>query len=391
VTGSIALGYDSYSENYSVVHIPALSELNEFRTRFSLGYVAGSILGNYALIEGQSLIGEQSLETVGRANLGRRFGGTRLSLDNIVTFRSYRENTVYTFANDYLRYDLRAQVRRQVTPGLSLALTNRMEIINFDEQTEFDYDYVRNGIELAVDIDRGFTTGYQVAIGYIHKAIPDSSEISYDAYTGALEYRHAFGLRRQLFIAIDGERRVYADNTLRSPVWSFYSTATIQPVTVGRFGLTFDNVFESYQYDHATLVFFNYVENRSSLLLTHFDTSRYTVGLGPTYGFLRSGVSLQDAYTEIGGKLSIDYNSGGRLWLSASYEPGTRDYKIESLNPSEMIFSDFVYQRILIFATLKLWRHANINAFVNIEPEDHKFQEDDTTMTLFSADLTYRF
>jgi hypothetical protein len=391
VTGSVALGYDSYSENYSVVRIPALSELNEFRTRLSLGYIAGALFGDYALIEAQSLIGERSLETVGRANLARRFGGTRLALDNVVTFRSYGENTAFTFANDYLRYDLRAQVRRHVTPGLSLALTNRMEIIDFQERTEFDYNYVRNGIELAVDIDRGFTTGYQVALGYIHKMIPDSSEISYDAYTSALEYRHAFGLQRQIFVAIDGERRLYADNTIRSPVWSFYSTATIQPVTVRRFGLTFDNVFESYQYDHATAVFFNYVENRSSLLFTHFNTSRYTIGLGPTYGLLRSGASLQDEYTEIGGKLSIDYNSGGRFWVSASYEPGRRDYKIESINASDMIFSDFVYQRILLFVTLKLWSHANVNAFVNIEPEDHKFQEDDTTTTLFSADLTYRF
>jgi hypothetical protein len=270
-------------------------------------------------------------------------------------------------------------------------LVDRLEVIDFDQRTEFDYDHVRNGVEVELNYDRGFTSGYRATFGYIGKIIPDSTEISYDAFAAGLEYRHTSGLHRQIFVAIDGERRVYQDATTRSPFWSVYSNASIQPLALRRLGVTFDNEFESYTYDRSTAVFFNYIENRSSLRITYFNSTLLTVGVGPTYGFLRSGVSRVDEYREIGAKLSVDYNSGQRLWLSASYEPGKRDYRVDPVSDTDLFFSDFVYHRLLLFATFRLLRNASINVFANLEPEDHKVEADDTKMTILSADITYGF
>jgi hypothetical protein len=388
--GSVALGFDSYSENYSVIQVPTLTRLNEFRTRLTLGYLHGSFLTDHVLVEARSLIGQESLDTAGRASFARRFGATRFLFDNTATFRSYREGTVYTFANDFLRYDLRAALTRQIASGLSIGLIDRLEVIDFDQRTEFDYDYVRNGVEVAVNYDRGFTSGYQATFGYTGKIVPDSTGISYDALTGGLEYRHTSGLHRQLFVAIDGERRVYQDVMTRSPFWSAYSNANIQPLALGSFGITIENEFESYTYDQSTAVFFNYVENRTSLRFTYFNSSLFTVGVGPTYGFLRSDASPVDEYREIGARLSVDA-TGKRLWLSASYEPGRRDYRVDPVSDADLVFSDFVYHRVLLFATFRLVRNANLNVFANLEPEDHKLEDDDTTMTILSADITYGF
>ncbi len=385
------LGFDSYSEHYSVGQIRTLSRLNEFRTRLNLGYLHGTFLTDYYLIEGRSLIGQESFDTIGRASLVRRFGATRIMFDNTAAFRSYRDATVYTFANDFFRYDLRASLTRQIASGLSIGLMDRLEIIDFDQRTEFDYDYVRNGVEVALNYDRGFTSGYQATFGYIGKVIPDSTEISYDAFAAGLDYRHTSGLHRQIFVAIDGERRVYKDAMTRSPFWSVYSNATIQPFSLGRLGVRLDNEFESYTYDRSTPVFFNYIENRTSLRITYFSSTLSTIGAGPTYGFLRSGVSRVDEYNEIGARLSVDYSSGQRLWLSASYESGKRDYRVNPVFDTDLIFSDFVYHRILLFATFRLLRNASINVFANLEPEDHRVEEDDTTMTILSADITYGF
>ena len=390
VTGSVVVGFDSYSESHSVIQSTTLG-LNEFRTRLNLGYVQGNLLNDYIQIEGRGLIGEESLETSGRINLVRGIGTSRVGLDNTVTFRSYRENTTYAFANDYLRYNLRAFVKREIAPGFSLAIADRLEIIDFDERTQFDYDYVRNGVELAATLDRGFTSDYQARVAYIRKSIPDSTEIGYDAYAAGLQYRHTFGVQRQVFITVDGERRIYTDDMTRSPFWSLYSSANFQPITFGSFGVTFDNVLESYQYDQSTAVFFDYVDNRSTLQISYFRSTLLSIAIGPTYGVLRSGMSQQDEYTEVGGKLSVDYNSGRRLWFSASYEPGRRNYNISGLGTTDSIFSDFVYHRVLLFAVLRLWNNASINAFANLEPEDHKAQNDDTTTTVFSTDISYSF
>ena len=390
VTGSVTVGYDSYSENYSFVQAPALTELSEIRTRLTLGYTTGMLLKDYFHIEGQSLIGEESVESMGRANLAYRFGGTRVTFDNALSYRKFHDSSIYLFANDFWRYDLRSTLKQAIGSNVIVGVTHRLEVINFAQRTEFDLDYKRNGIELSADIDNGFTSSYRATAGYVDKTIPDSTGISYGAVVGGLEYRHTFGLNRQIYLTVDAERRTYADLGARSPFWSTYATANIQPITIHRFGIAFENVFESYQYDRTTQVFFNYVENRMALQALYFQSILFKIGVGPTYGFLRSGVSLEDEYTEVGAKVSVDYSSGRRLWLSASWEPGRRDYKLESVT-ADLIFSDFVYHRLLLFSTLRLWGNASVNVFANIEPEDHKVPTDDSTTTLLSADATYRF
>jgi hypothetical protein len=391
IKGSVVAGFDSYTEHYSVTQTTTFNQLTEFRTRLNIRYLHGVLLADYVQIGGQSLIGQESLETSGRVNLGRRIAATRIALDNVITHRTFRDNSSYVFANDFLRYNLRALLWREVLPGFSLGVTDRLEIVDFAERTEFDYDHVRNGIELAAVFDTDFTRSYRTAIGYVTKSVADSTEISYGAYTAAVEYRHTFGLYRQIFLTLDAERRIYADARTKSPFWSMHSNATIQPFTVGRFGLTFDNVFEHYAYDSSTDIYFDYLENRSALQIAYFNSPYFSMAVGPTYGFLSSGTSSHDEYTEIGGKVSVGYNSGRRLWLSASYEPGRRDYKKDFINDTAVIFSDFVYHRILLFATFRLWGNAGVNVFANLEPEDHKVQVDDTTTTLFSTEVSYSF
>lgn len=388
--GAVVVGFDSYSENYSVLQTTTVDRLAEFRTRLQLGYMQGSPIHDYWQIEAQSYIGEQSLEHAGRINLARRFGRSRLALENTLTSRSYHSGTTYSFANNFLRYDLRGIFQHTVSPGFTIGLTDRLEILDYDRRTEFDYDYIRNGLELSASVDRDFTKGYALSVNYVTKSIPDSSAISYAAVGAGLEYRHTLGVHRQIFIAIDGERRDYQDELVRSPFWTVYSNATLQPITYRRFGVSVDNVFETYQYDNSTQVFFSYIENRTALQIACFYATLGSIAVGPTYGLLRSGGSLEDEFTEVGGKLTVDYNSGRSLWLEASYEPGIRNYNDPAMI-ADPIYSDFVYHRLLLFGTFRVRDNTSLSVFANLEPEDHKVPDDDTTTTLFSADVTYSF
>lgn len=390
LTGSIGLGFDSFHERYTVVDSDTTAGLNEFRARVTLGYLQGQFLQDYLQIEGQSLIGEESVETSGRMNLLRRSGPYRFAFDNELTYRSYRKNTTYTFANDFVRYNGKVYLQRQLSSALFMRLTDRLEIIDFDKFTTFDYDYINNAIWLLGEYQRDLTTAYTFAAGFRTKAIPDTTQIAYKAYTAAAELRHVPGLRKQVFVSLSGERRVYNDTGIRSPYYSLYSDARIQPLAWGDFALSFDNTLEGFRYDQANEVFFNYVENRSALRGIYYRSSLFFVGLGPTFGFLSSGESDLDEYTEWGAKFTLDYTVGG-AWISAGYEPGWRDYRVEGRDNYETIFSDFVYHRLMLFATARIWDGASVNVFASFEPEKHSYEPDDATATLFSVDVTYGF
>jgi hypothetical protein len=391
VTGSFVAGFDSFTEKYSVVEKDTTDELNEFRARISLGYLQGEFLRDYVQIEGQTMIGEESIETAGRLNLLRRNGPYRFSFNNEFSYRTYNDNSNYTFANDFARYDGRVYLQREMVEDVFLRLTDRVELIDFDQRTDFDYDYVRNQLQLSGVYEKGLTTSYGAGVGLTTKSIPDTTEIAYKAFTGRLEYRHTAGLNRQVFVMLNGERRSFNDEPTKSPYWSLYSDALAQPLTWRDFGIQIDNTFESFFYDNDTDVFFDYVENRSALQFMYYRSYVFSAGVGPTFGFLGSSFAGEDEYTEVGAKLSVDYGAGGSLWISASYEPGRRDYRLDSEDSAETIFSDFNYHRFMVFASARLFNGANVNLFVSHEPEDHELEDDDSTATLFSIDVSYSF
>jgi hypothetical protein len=149
----------------------------------------------------------------------------------------------------------------------------------------------------------------------------------------------------------------------------------------------FENILDGYFYDNNRDVYFDYLESRSSLLFFYFEDLRFYLGAGPTFGFFTSPYSQDDVYNEYGAKVAAEY-SWGRLWLSGSYEAGRRDYNVDS---DESIYSDFLYHRILTFATVRITTNTSLSLFVNHEPEDHRVEDDDSTTTLFSLDLSYSF
>lgn len=391
IFGSVEAGFDSFTEKYSVVETDTLDRLTEFRTRLRLGYLTGNFIGSYIRFEGRANIGEESVESGGRIGMRGVRGRSRFVLDAEATHRYFRGNSVYTFANDFLRYNGRVFGEFRVRPDVSVRIADRIEIMDFERRTEFDYDFVRNHLLLSADIDAGFSTLYHASLGYANKSIPDSTEISYKALTGGLEFRTAWGNRRQILLTAAGERRTYDHKPGKSPFWSLFSNVRIQPVSFSDFALALDNELESYLYDTETAVFFDYLQTRTALVLRYFPSPFLYLGIGPTVGSFNSGFSDEDVYREYGAKVTVDINTGCRLWLSAIYEPGRRDYRLDLEDSPDVIFSDFTYHRFLIFATWRLTPRTSVNLFLNHEPEDHIIEDDDASATLFSLDVGYFF
>lgn len=395
LTGSFEVGFDSFQEKYSILDEDTLDSVTEYRSRLNLGYMAGSFLRDFFHVEGQSLLGEDSYETSGRlkvTKLLRDSAPFAFGLDGDVTRRAFRDNSSYDFANDYTRYYVHSYVKKTLNETFALRLSNRLEHQNFDERTEFDYDYTRNRATLSGEFDWDLTTFVNGEVRYTTMSIPDSSDIAYRALTPAVEFRYYPGLGKRLVFYSSVERRNYNHEPARSSYWAVLATLSSEWPVARRFGIAVEENFEFYDHDTNSEVYFDYVENRSAISLVYRRAWSLRVGLGPTYGFLTSGFAEEDEYTEFGGKASFEFNRGTRVWFSVSYEPGKRSYSNlpESLM-EESIYSDYVYHRVSAFANIKVWNGVGFNGLLDYQPEDHEREGDDATATLFSMSITYMF
>ncbi len=397
VTGSFDAGFDSFQEKYTIVDEDTLDSISEFRSRVALGYSGGSYLRDFFHVQSRALFGNDSFEYTGRLDLIKRLGSgsSRVAISADVTRRDYRDDSSYDFANNYTRYYLRSYMKWKPSPSTSIRISDRIEHLDYDDRTEFDYDYTRNSIKVQTEFDWNLTNLLNVGVRFTSMDIPDSTEIQYESWTPELELRLAPGLYRNVSLYASAERRLYAHEPVRSSFWALLLNATVEWPVAGAFGVELHNETESYTYDAGTGVYFDYTETRNSALVKYNHGWDLRVGAGPAFSYFVSDDSPDDEYDEYGLKFTLDYLRGRRLWLASAYESGSRRYDAyggSAVDPlDESLFSNYTYHRINLLASLQVWDDVNLNTFLDYQPEDHERESDDATATLFSISLTYVF
>jgi hypothetical protein len=397
ITGSADVGFDSFQERYSIIDSDTLDSIKEFRSRLSLGYKRGSVLDDFMQFEARTMIGEDGLDYSGAITLIERLTSrTRIGFGADLSHRAYRDNSAYEFANDYSRYYLRGYGRWQMTAATALRLTERMEGIDYDRRTDFDYNYVRNTVDLDLECDWNLTNFVTAGLSLTTMSIPDTTEIQYRSWSPRLEVRLAPEHHLRLSAYADVERRRYDHEPARSSFWSLLASATGEFPLGQWLSVEGRNHTEYYRYDSPNDVYFDYTEARNALLLRYNPSWDFSVGAGPTAGFFVSPESPDDEYTEWGIRLAVDALRGTRLWMSASYERGRRGY--DAYDPDVIasvdvpaVYSDYTYHRVNLIGTLRLGDGVSLTTLLDYQPEDHEREGDDATATLFSVSLTYAF
>lgn len=394
LTGSVATGFDSFREKYSIVDRDTLDDVNEFRTTASLGVLTGTYLRDFFLVEGRAQYGDDSYETGGRLRFLQRLwsGSSRVSFDADIVRRSFGDGSSYQFPNDYTRLYARGYFRQSVSESFAIRLADRLEYQNFEQRTEFDYDYVKNKVSLSGEFEKYLSTWVDVQATYVTMTIPDSTEIEYDAVVPSIEFRYLAALHQGVALRAGGERRIYEENSPRSSYWSGAASLSAE----WPFGLSvsgeIENDFEWYQYDRKDAVYFDFAENRTSLLLNWHPSLYATAGAGPTFAFLQSDVSDEDDYSEYGARVAVDYSRASGVWFSLSYEVGRRRYPSFAGEDGDFsLFSDYVFHRIAAFVSQRLWDSVTFTGLLDYQPEDHEREDDDATATLFSLSVAYTF
>jgi hypothetical protein len=396
--GAAELGYDAYTERYSISDEDTLSSIDEVRARLRLGYASGSLGRNYTLLEARQYLGESSWESAARALVTRRFGRDAAlvaNLDAELARRGFREGSTYAFPNDYTRAYARAGLRARAGALVTVRVDDRIEHLDYEQRTEFDYDYTRNVAAVMLDVARDPFRSLSAGARYTTMVIPDSAEIEYHAAGPVLELR-AFGEpHERLYLTVAADRRVYPDDGTRSSFWSILGSALFEQPVHPHWGVEIAAEVEDYDYDLATGAYDDYLETRSWLAVNWFDGG-FKAGAGPAFGWLSSRDVPQDEYRELGVRFALEQIGSSGLYLSASYEPGTRDYEAYSndsgaIDNADVIFSDYGYHRVSVFANARLYRALWLNVFFDWQPEDHDRDGDDATATVGSISLVYSF
>lgn len=399
-TGSVEAGFDSYMERYAVADADTLSSLSEFRSRLRLGYAMGTLGRNYALLEARGVLGQSSYEAGAHAVATRRFGiaGRHAAhLDAEVGRRGYREGSEYDFPNDYLRAFVRAGLRLRAGSALLLRLDDRVEHVDYDQRTEFDYDFTRNAVTGSVDVSRNLTHTFTGGVRFTTMTVPDSSGIEYRSLTPLAEYRAYFDAHRRIQFAMGAERRIYPDDGTRSSFWAVLASGSFEWELQRQWSFELADELEHYDYDAQSGAYSNYLRNLTEVLV-NYNASEIQVGAGPAFGWLESAESPQDEFSELGAKVVFEWVGAGGAWVSASYQPGWRDYALYDSSPApraipdpDAIFSDYWYHRVDVFATARVYRSLWLNVYADYQPEDHDRAGDDATATVASVTLTYSF
>jgi hypothetical protein len=396
LTGSFSTGFDSFQEKYSIVDRDTLDMVNELRASAALGLLAGSLLRDFILIEGRAQYGEDSYETGGSLKFTKSLRSriSRIGLDIDLTRRLYGTSTTYQFPNNYARFFARGFFRHLFTESFALRLTDRFERQTFQQRTEFDYDYLRNRISLAGELEWALTTFLDVRLDHVTMDVPDSTEIEYKSLIPTFEFRHFSGLHKRVVLMTAVERRDYVTGSPRSSFWAALGGFTGELPLGETTSILLENNLEWYEYDNENQVYFDYVENNTAVLLKLNPTITLSFGAGPTYGFLDSDVSEYDEYSEYGLRTVFDYSNASLAWISLSYEVGERQYLAYSATPQPeeiSLFSDYSYHRLSLFTNIRLVGGFTFNGFVDYEPEDHVREGDDSTATLISLSVNYVF
>jgi hypothetical protein len=392
--GSVSAGFDSFQEKYTLVDRDTLDSVNEFRTRAALGLLAGTFLRDFFLVEGLAQYGKDSSEAGGRLKFNKLFwsGKSRVGFEGQFTRRQFGQNSAYSFPNDYDRLFLRAYFTKALGPGLALRITDRVEIQDFERRTEFDYDYRRNRLSVGGEFNWNLMTFLDMRVTHVTMAIPDSTEIEYQAFVPSIEFRRFSGIYDRVVLTAAVERRDYVIGSPRSNFWAVLGSVAGERPVSRQLSLLLESDLEWYQYDRKNTVYFDYLENRTALLFRYNRSYNMSLGAGPMVGFLKSDISAQDEYTEIGARVRLEYTRGTRAWVSLTYEPGTRTYNVFNsvAGPDDIsLFSDYSYQRLSAFANLRIFGPLSLTGFIDFSPEDHKREGDDATATLLSISLTY--
>jgi hypothetical protein len=399
-SSTFSLGFDSFSEKYSIEDADTLDYSNELRSAVGLAY--GRRWGGTGAAQdagyGTSRFEVKDVLTVSDAAVRNRWNmgldlaagaNHQVSLANELTNKRFNSGDELNLSSDYVQELARVLYRTRLSDILAINLRDRFELVDFSQEDAYEMDYRRNEAGAGLSIEPGVDASLDFAYALSHRTVPDSSAIDYREHDFRVDWWQVFGFRTSVEVKGEVERRRYEDELIRPGYFTFLGDGHLEVRVTDRFAMRLREEIESSDYDAQSEVYYDRVLQRAGVEARFNVTSELELGLEPRYTLLRGADESIEDYDELSVVLAGDWIRFNRLWLTSSVEYGRRVYAAQVVDAG--VFSDYTFFRTNVFSTVELGRGTVWNLYLSHEPERHVNDNDDTTTALFSTDLSVRF
>ena len=378
-------GYDSFIDRFTLIEDDTTETIHE--------YYAG--LDNYFLTSNGPTkftlrnifkYGNQTIDNDlnGVLNAGSR-KSLLMQLRGNLRLKFFRERSDYEFGNDYAQSNLHLKLGKQLGDRWYVISKSRVEMIAFEDRTQFDYDYRYFDTGLGVETGNYFNRYVRVFAALGRREAPDTTDLSFDRLRTEAEVRLSSGSLSFDFSAL-GDRREY-EGISRSDYWFVFSTGSATWTGISGRTVTVRVESELLYYDTQTRTWFNNHFFRSSLRLRIPVMEIANIHIEPRYATMRCESFIEERYKEGSVVLGFDIMGSEKYWLTFSWEPGYRSYNLDD-NP---IYSDFRFNRLSLMVSGTFGKRYGANLFVSHDPEKHTRRTDDFTITMVAASVSLMF
>jgi hypothetical protein len=386
ITNQATIGYDSFIDRFTILDADTFETVQDLYVGFSNAFLYRDG-ATKAGLSNLFRFGNQTVdEYLAAEGSIRPVASTAVDLRSSFAWKHFREGSDYEFGNDYTQTNALFRVRTNTGASSRLSLKSRVELVDYKERTEFDYDYryVDGGAEwdAGADIDRMLHLGLFAG----RRDVPDTTALSYDRLLAELEGRCAMGGGVSFRILSAADRREYREPA-RSSYWNVTSEAEISRGSADGAVYSLRGESEILSFDRPDATYFNTHFLRTGFRARFPVRALSAVYAEPRYAIMFCTTFAEERYREVSFVLGAEVMSTNGFWLSLAYEPGFRDYELEG----NELYSDFYLNRLSAMGSLSLIAGTALNVFVTHEPERHSRREDDFSVTLVSIDLTKRF
>ncbi|OQX84680.1 MAG: hypothetical protein B6D63_03990 [Candidatus Latescibacteria bacterium 4484_7] len=382
----LSSGYDSFMDRYTIVDEDTFDVINEYYIGLGNVVLLGNgktrfIMRNLFRYGNQTIDDDLNLSFISPLSKEIKF-----DLKSNLNIKHFQSGSDYSLSNDYRQFNTTARIRKAFGGTYSAALKGRIEILDYADRTEFDYDYkyADAGLELERNDDEGNSLHLGAFAGF--RDVPDTTDLSYRRELIDLECYLGQGNRINARLISSADRKDYSSDA-RSSYWYVVSSAEIEAKVTRRSALSFIGETELTSYDVPSEIYFDTQFIRGGIRFKREIAVLSSVHIEPRVGRMFCRDYAEERYTEGSVVLGVDIFKSTRFWLNASYEPGYRDYLLEENN----IYSDFYINRISLIMNLFVPGNTGITLYLNHEPERHTRRDDDFSITLISLELKKSF
>jgi len=176
----LTTGFDSFIDRYTILEDDTTEALNEFYVRLFNRFYRGDGR-NRPLLSNSFKIGNQAMDD--RLELDLRLGNSNsfsTEFSAAAYLKHFREKSDFPLSNDYRQYNSNLKLGFKVAQGLRLSSRSRAELVDYDERTDFDYDY--HYLETGIEIYGGdiLENMFRLSAAAGTSEAPDTTELGFD-------------------------------------------------------------------------------------------------------------------------------------------------------------------------------------------------------------------